>query len=133
MSWLAGAQDILLPAIRTIRIVLESIGALWIVVGLFAMPEMFSAHANFRFASFTQIHVMFSRYLSLALEFQPAPDILSTSITPSWDEIGKLAATAVIRTALNFFLSREMQEFAGNQSRDEPKRMGAAYPQEIRT
>jgi uncharacterized membrane protein len=134
MSWLAGAQDILLPAIRTIRIVLESIGALWIVVGLvFAMAEMFSAHANFRFASFTQIRLMFSRYLSLALEFQLASDILSTSITPSWDEIGKLAATAVIRTALNFFLSREMQEFAGNQSRDEPKRMGAAYPQEIRT
>ena len=52
------------------------------------------------------------RYLSLALEFQLASDILSTSISPTWDEIGKLAATAVIRTGLNFFLSRGIQEFA---------------------
>ena len=38
---------------------------------------------------------------------------------PTWDEIGKLAATAVIRTALKHFLSREMQEFADRQKREE--------------
>jgi uncharacterized membrane protein len=134
MNWIAGAQDVLLPAIRALRMVLESIGALWIVVGLFfTMAELFSAHANFRFANFTQVRLTFSRYLSLALEFQLASDILSTSITPTWDEIGKLAATAVIRTALNFFLSREKQEFDDNQSRNEPEPFVAPYPQEIRT
>ena len=43
-------------------------------------------------------------------EFQLGADILSTAISPSWDQIGKLGAIAVIRTALNFFLSREMEE-----------------------
>ena len=49
-------------------------------------------------------------YLALALELQLACDILSTAVAPTWERIGKLAAIAVIRTALNFFLSREMRE-----------------------
>jgi uncharacterized membrane protein len=48
--------------------------------------------------------------LALALEFQLGADILSTAIAPSWEQIGKLGAIAVIRTALNFFLSKEMQD-----------------------
>jgi hypothetical protein len=45
-----------------------------------------------------------------ALELQLGADILSTAIAPSWDQIGKLGAVAIIRTALNFFLMREMHE-----------------------
>ena len=53
---------------------------------------------------------MLARYLAMALEFQLGADILSTAVAPSWNEIGKLGAIAVIRTTLNYFLSREMQE-----------------------
>jgi uncharacterized membrane protein len=35
-------------------------------------------------------------------------DILRTAVEPSWDEIGRLAAIATIRTALNYFLQREI-------------------------
>ena len=56
------------------------------------------------------IRLAFARYLTLALELQLAADILSTSIAPTWDRIGKLAAIAVIRTALNYFLSRELND-----------------------
>jgi uncharacterized membrane protein len=66
---------------------------------------------------------MFSRYLSLALEFQLASDILSTAVAPSWDEIGKLGATAVIRTTLNYFLSREIQEY---REREQPEEIASA-------
>jgi uncharacterized membrane protein len=41
---------------------------------------------------------------------QLAADVLSTAIAPSWDQIGKLGAIAVIRTALNYFLRREMHD-----------------------
>lgn len=120
MSWIAGAQSALLPAVRAVRMVLEGLGALWIVAGLIAsIAELTQARANFRLANFTQIRLMFSRYLSLALEFQLASDILSTSISPTWDEIGKLAATAVIRTALNYFLSREMRESGDQHGHEE--------------
>lgn len=46
----------------------------------------------------------------MALEFQLAADILATAVAPSWNQIGKLAAVAAIRTALNYFLSREMAQ-----------------------
>jgi uncharacterized membrane protein len=42
--------------------------------------------------------------------FQLDADILSTAIAPSWDQIDKLAAIAIIRTGLNFFLSRVMYQ-----------------------
>ena len=44
------------------------------------------------------------------LVFQLAADILSTAVSPSWDQLGKLAVVAVIRTALNFFLTREIRD-----------------------
>jgi uncharacterized membrane protein len=109
-------------AIRGLRLVLEVVGALWIAVGAaYALVELIAALVRRRTISFTPIRLGFSRYLSLALEFQLASDILSTAIAPSWDEIGKLAATATIRTALNFFLSREMQDYTEKQSREESK------------
>jgi uncharacterized membrane protein len=49
-----------------------------------------------------------ARALSLALEFQLAADIVGTAISPDWDQIGKLAAVAAIRTFLNYFLQREL-------------------------
>ena len=51
-----------------------------------------------------------ARGLSLALEFQLAADIVGTAISPDWNQIGKLAAVAAIRTFLNVFLQREMEE-----------------------
>ena len=102
--------------IRGLRIALESVGALCIATGsVYAVAELVHAHLRRQTESFTRIRLRFSRYLSLALEFQLASDILSTSIAPSWEEIGKLAATAVIRTALNYFLSREMREYEQKQ------------------
>jgi uncharacterized membrane protein len=34
---------------------------------------------------------------------------LATAIAPTWDDIGKLAAIAALRTALNYFLERELR------------------------
>jgi uncharacterized membrane protein len=54
----------------------------------------------------------YARWLIAGLTFQLAADILGTAVTPSWDEIGRLAAIAVIRTFLNFFLERDLKEMA---------------------
>jgi uncharacterized membrane protein len=55
------------------------------------------------------IRLGLGRWLALGLEFALAADILRTAVAPSWREIGQLAAIAVLRTALNFFLEREIQ------------------------
>lgn len=55
------------------------------------------------------IRIQFGSSLALALELLLAADILATAIAPTWDDIGKLAAIAAIRTALNYFLERELK------------------------
>jgi uncharacterized membrane protein len=56
------------------------------------------------------VRLRLARWLAVALEFALAADILRTAIAPGWDEIGKLAAIAALRTALNFFLQREIEQ-----------------------
>jgi lipase chaperone LimK len=34
---------------------------------------------------------------------------VETAVAPSWEDIGKLAAIAAIRTLLNYFLQKEIQ------------------------
>jgi len=51
----------------------------------------------------------FARWLIAALTFQLAADIVQTSFSPSWDELGRLGAVAVIRTFLSYFLDREVE------------------------
>lgn len=64
-----------------------------------------------------EIRLKLGRWLALSLEFALAADILRTAVAPTWDEIGKLAAIAVLRTALNFFLQREIDNAQARQAR----------------
>jgi uncharacterized membrane protein len=53
----------------------------------------------------------FAAWIILALEFALGADIVRTAIAPSWNDIGQLAAIAVIRTGLNYFLERDLEAF----------------------
>jgi uncharacterized membrane protein len=59
---------------------------------------------------YQEARLILSRFLAMALEFQLAADLLGTTISPSWDQLGRLGAIAVIRTFLNVFLAREVKE-----------------------
>ncbi|MGA9377223.1 MAG: DUF1622 domain-containing protein [Phormidium sp.] len=68
-------------------------------------------------ASLASIRLNFGRWLSLALEFQLAADIANTTVAPSFEALGKLGLIAVIRTFLNYFLSKELaEEIKANQT-----------------
>ncbi|WKL57638.1 DUF1622 domain-containing protein [Asticcacaulis sp. ZE23SCel15] len=54
----------------------------------------------------------FASWILLSLEFALAADIVRTAIAPTWEDISKLAAIAVIRTALNYFLERDLEEIS---------------------
>ena len=58
------------------------------------------------------VRLTLGRWLAVALEFELAADILHTAVTPSWNDIEKLAAIATLRTALNYFLEKEIREEA---------------------
>jgi uncharacterized membrane protein len=57
-----------------------------------------------------EARVRFGSSVSVALELLLGADVLATAVAPSWDDIGKLAAIAVLRTALNYFLGKELKE-----------------------
>lgn len=61
------------------------------------------------------IWLRYARWLVAALTFQLAADILETSIAPDWDTVGQLAAIAVIRTFLNYFLEQDLGEVRDRQ------------------
>ncbi|MFI7045496.1 DUF1622 domain-containing protein [Streptosporangium sandarakinum] len=58
---------------------------------------------------FVGVRLFLGRFLVLGLEFQLAGDVLRTAVAPSFGQIGQLAAIAAIRTALNFFLGKEIE------------------------
>ncbi len=107
-------------SVEWLRLFVEMLGAVVIAAGVAVAVAGLLRHfltARARGGSFTPIRLSFARYLMLALELQLAADILSTSIAPTWDRIGKLGAIAIIRTALNYFLSREL---SGELATDSP-------------
>ena len=108
---LPPADQIVLGLVQWLRLIIEVIGACTIAIGAgISLVRFVRALLSQRHANFNAIRLTLARYLALALEFQLGADILSTAVAPSWEEIGKLGAIAVIRTGLNFFLSREMKE-----------------------
>lgn len=61
------------------------------------------------FSSKEAIRVNFGSSVAVSLELLLGADVLATAVAPSWDDIGKLAAIAIIRTLLNYFLERELK------------------------
>jgi len=57
-----------------------------------------------------QAWVRYARWLVAGLTFQLAADIIETSISTSWQTIGRVGAVAVIRTFLNYFLERDVEQ-----------------------
>ena len=51
-------------------------------------------------------------WLLLGLEFELGADIIRSAIAPSWAQLGQLAAIAVIRTFLNYFLEKDVEKLA---------------------
>ena len=54
----------------------------------------------------------FGMWLLLGLEFELAADIIRSVVSPTWFQIGQLGAIAVIRTFLNYFLEKDLENAA---------------------
>ncbi|MEV1333142.1 DUF1622 domain-containing protein [Micromonospora costi] len=104
--------EVLRRADEVLVAVVEVAGALIIFVGAVLAAARFVVDGlrHRSAAVFTPIRLLLGRFLTLGLEFQLAADILRTAVSPTFDQIGQLAAIATIRTALNYFLAREQRE-----------------------
>ena len=62
----------------------------------------------------------FGVWLLLGLEFALAADIITSVISPTWQDIGELGAIAVIRTFLNYFLEHDLENAETAAERAQP-------------
>ena len=105
--------------VQWLKLGIETIGALLVAIGVVvAVVQLVRQWIAQNAVDFTATRLSLARYLALALEFQLGADILSTAIAPSWQQIGKLAAIAVIRTGLNYFLFLEMKSERKTQAEE---------------
>ncbi len=103
-SWLRDAVELLVRLVEAAGALVIFTGAVW----SFARFLTALVRERGRSRGFNRIRLTLGRFLALGLEFQLAGDVLRTAVAPSFTEIGQLAAIAAIRTALNFFLAREI-------------------------
>ena len=120
-------EEILRQVASTISLCLEAVALLAVVLGAVqavvgmtrVMLTRQDGHAKRR------VWIEFSRWLIGALTFQLAADIVRTMVLPDWDDVGRVAAIAVIRTFLTHFLDRDIEavrerDAAGRAPRVEP-------------
>ena len=72
----------------------------------------------------TRVRLNLGRALALSLEFLLAADILETAVAPSPDAVIQLAVVAVIRTGLNYFLGKELEQESNEVGQPVAPRMG---------
>ncbi|MER7278680.1 DUF1622 domain-containing protein [Dactylosporangium sp. NPDC000244] len=104
-AWLASAVELLVRIVEVAGAIVVFVGAI-VAFGRFVVAAVRTRSTE----SFVPIRLGLGRFLALGLEFQLASDILRTAIAPTLRGIGELAAIAAIRTALNYFLGREIKE-----------------------
>ena len=109
-EWLVTVTENTIVIIDALALAIVAIGTLEAFVGgLFIMLGKPTGHER------RDVWLRYARWLVAGLTFQLAADIIETSISTGWDAIGRIAAIAVIRTFLNYFLERDLNEVRERQ------------------
>ncbi len=95
-----------------IELVVDGLAILMVAVAALdaTLRSLQNAFRKSRSLELRTIWLNFAGWILLALEFSLGADVIGTAIAPTWDAIGKLAAIAVIRTFLGFFLARDFKD-----------------------
>jgi uncharacterized membrane protein len=104
-EWLIVASEFAILVIDAIA--LFFIAAATLRAAVSAAPAVFSPLSG---PQRREIWLTYARWLIAGLTFQLAADIIETAITADWQTIARVAAIAVIRTFLNYFLERDLAE-----------------------
>lgn len=104
-EWLVTATEMAAVIIDGIALLFTIVGTLIALHGgarLLFVPS--NAHDR------RAVWLTYARWLVAALTFQLAADIIESSVAATWEAVGRLAAIALIRTFLNYFLERDVRE-----------------------
>jgi len=103
--------------LEVVAVVVIGIGGIQAVVGLIR-PRRFDPKRPLFHKK--EVWIQFGVSLLLGLEFELGADIIRSAISPTWVQLGQLAAIAVIRTFLNFFLEKDIEKYAEGVEANEP-------------
>ena len=92
-------------AVETLSAIIIGIAVVQLLFGYMTSMSKLS-----RKLSKEEMRLQFGGSVAVALELLLGADVLATAVAPSWNDIGKLGAIAIIRTALNFFLEKELKK-----------------------
>lgn len=114
--WLEQAKYIIEAIARCVEFAAAMIIAVAALEALIKAALIF-VQRNRPASAKNEVRLTLGRWLAVGLEFELAADILNTAVTPTWSDIEKLAAIAALRTALNYFLEREIRQEATPEQR----------------
>ncbi|MBD2680656.1 MULTISPECIES: DUF1622 domain-containing protein [Nostoc] len=86
-----------------------------VIRGIAAYLRLLFSRSKQHFDATEGVRLQLGRVLALGLEFTVASDILRTAVAPTRQDILNLGAIVLLRTLLNYFLEREIQQ--GEQRR----------------
>jgi uncharacterized membrane protein len=103
---LRAISDTTALVVEAVAVVLISYGALETI--LLVVTHVLKGHSPTGWRK--ELFVRFGVWLLLGLQFALAADIVRSVIAPTWNDIGRLAAIAAIRTFLNYFLEHDIEQ-----------------------
>ncbi|MBW4522093.1 MAG: DUF1622 domain-containing protein [Scytolyngbya sp. HA4215-MV1] len=109
------AKDLIAQLAIAIEVIAGGIVALAAIEATYHTLSLFFWRRRAAETQQSRVRLRFGGWLVMALEFTLAADILRSAISPTWSDIGKLTAIALLRSALNFLLQREI-EMVGKQN-----------------
>lgn len=105
------AETLLEIIVRVVSLALEFAAVICILVGFVATLILLLQFRQKEFSPLkNRLRLKFGGWLVLALEFQLASDIIQTTVAPTYENLIRLGAVALIRTFLNYFLTKELNE-----------------------
>jgi uncharacterized membrane protein len=116
-------EELLTAVANQVALALETVAVLIVAFGaLHALIAVLKALVRGPRATHWGRHIWagFGSSLLGALQFALAADIVRSTISPTWEQIGELAAIAAIRTFLSYFLERDLMEVRRLEAEAEP-------------
>ncbi len=105
---IAFLKESLVQVVGILQFVLETASVICVLIG-FVKTVYIGIRSRQGFVINTSVKLTFGRWLAMALEFQLAADILNTTVDPDIEGLIKLFGIALIRTFLNYFLTKEIE------------------------
>jgi uncharacterized membrane protein len=115
-AWLDAFSEPVIVAINAVALLVIVVGTVEVLIAV--------VHAVFRPLTRQErsdAWLRYARWLVAALTFQLAADIITTSVSSDWQTIGRVGAIAAIRTFLNYFLERDVEQQRRERPEQDPR------------